>query len=132
MIKAIESANSLDRKSITDSLAKVTVTGITGKIAFDPYGNLIKPPYTLFQVQQGQGRACGPWAEAVPSRVADAGVAEHDAQDDACPEPPVKRFGKAQRIPFVISVQTPDGFKARLGVTLFAEANKYDGGRYVR
>ena len=37
MIKAIESANSLDRKSITDSLAKVTVTGITGKIAFDPY-----------------------------------------------------------------------------------------------
>jgi branched-chain amino acid transport system substrate-binding protein len=57
MIKAIESANSLDRKKITDSLAKVTVTGITGKIAFDPYGDLIKPPYTLFQVQQGQWKS---------------------------------------------------------------------------
>lgn len=57
MIKAIENANSLDRKKITDSLAKVTVTGITGKIAFDPYGDLIKPPYTLFQVQQGQWKS---------------------------------------------------------------------------
>jgi branched-chain amino acid transport system substrate-binding protein len=57
MIKAIESANSLDRQKITDSLAKVTVTGITGKIAFDPYGDLIKPPYTLFQVQQGQWKS---------------------------------------------------------------------------
>ncbi|WP_404610020.1 branched-chain amino acid ABC transporter substrate-binding protein [Caballeronia udeis] len=57
MIKAIENANSLDRQKITDSLAKVTVTGITGKIAFDPYGDLIKPPYTLFQVQQGQWKS---------------------------------------------------------------------------
>jgi branched-chain amino acid transport system substrate-binding protein len=57
MIKAIETANSLDRQKITDSLAKVTITGITGKIAFDPYGDLIKPPYTLFQVQQGQWKS---------------------------------------------------------------------------
>ena len=27
---------------------------LTGKITFDPYGDLIKPPYTLFQVKQGQ------------------------------------------------------------------------------
>ena len=42
---------------IADSLPKVTVTGITGKIAFDPYGDLIKPPYTLFIVQQGQWKS---------------------------------------------------------------------------
>jgi branched-chain amino acid transport system substrate-binding protein len=57
MIKAIETANSLDRQKISDSMTKVTVTGITGKIAFDPYGDLIKPPYTLFQVQQGQWKS---------------------------------------------------------------------------
>lgn len=57
MIKAIHDANSLDRKKIVDSLAKVTVTGVTGKIAFDPYGDLIKPPYTLFEVRQGQWKS---------------------------------------------------------------------------
>jgi branched-chain amino acid transport system substrate-binding protein len=57
MIKAIENANSLDRQKIADSLAKVTVAGITGKITFDQYGDLIKPPYTLFQVQQGQWKS---------------------------------------------------------------------------
>lgn len=57
MIKAIHDANSLDRQKIADSLPKVTVTGITGKIAFDPYGDLIKPPYTLFIVQQGQWKS---------------------------------------------------------------------------
>ena len=36
---------------------KVTVTGVTGKIAFDPQGDLIKPPYTLFEVQQGQWKS---------------------------------------------------------------------------
>lgn len=57
MIKAIHDANSLDRKRIVDSLAKVTMTGVTGKIAFDPYGDLIKPPYTLFEVRQGQWKS---------------------------------------------------------------------------
>jgi hypothetical protein len=33
------------------------VTGVTGKIAFDPHGDLIKPPYTLFEVQQGQWKS---------------------------------------------------------------------------
>jgi branched-chain amino acid transport system substrate-binding protein len=57
MLKAIHTANSLDRSKIVDSLSKVNVTGVTGQIAFDPYGDLIKPPYTLFQVQQGQWKS---------------------------------------------------------------------------
>jgi branched-chain amino acid transport system substrate-binding protein len=57
MIKAIHDANSLDRSKIVDSLAKVTVNGVTGKIVFDPNGDLIKPPYTLFQVEQGQWKS---------------------------------------------------------------------------
>jgi branched-chain amino acid transport system substrate-binding protein len=57
LIKAIHSADSLDRAKIVDSLSKVTVTGVTGKITFDPYGDLIKPPYTLFQVEQGQWKS---------------------------------------------------------------------------
>jgi branched-chain amino acid transport system substrate-binding protein len=57
MIKAIHDANSLDRQKILDSMSKATVTGVTGKIAFDPYGDLIKPPYTLFVVQQGQWKS---------------------------------------------------------------------------
>ncbi|QBQ99426.1 branched-chain amino acid ABC transporter substrate-binding protein [Paraburkholderia pallida] len=57
MIKAIEDANSLDRAKIVASFPKVTVTGVTGNIAFDPHGDLIKPPYTLFEVQQGQWKS---------------------------------------------------------------------------
>jgi branched-chain amino acid transport system substrate-binding protein len=57
MIKAIQDANSLDRQKIVDSLAKVSVSGVTGKIAFDANGDLIKPPYTLFAVQQGQWKS---------------------------------------------------------------------------
>jgi branched-chain amino acid transport system substrate-binding protein len=57
MIKAIHDADSLDRAKIVDSLGKVSVNGVTGKITFDPYGDLIKPPYTLFQVQQGQWKS---------------------------------------------------------------------------
>jgi branched-chain amino acid transport system substrate-binding protein len=57
MIKAIHDANSLDRAKIVAAFPKVTVTGVTGKIAFDPHGDLIKPPYTLFEVQQGQWKS---------------------------------------------------------------------------
>jgi branched-chain amino acid transport system substrate-binding protein len=57
MLKAIHDANSLDRKKIIDSLAKVSITGITGKITFDAHGDLIKPPYTLFEVEQGQWKS---------------------------------------------------------------------------
>jgi branched-chain amino acid transport system substrate-binding protein len=57
MIKAIHEANSLDRAKIVAALPKVTVTGVTGKIAFDSHGDLIKPPYTLFEVQQGQWKS---------------------------------------------------------------------------
>jgi branched-chain amino acid transport system substrate-binding protein len=57
MLKAIHDANSVDPKNIVTSLAKVQVMGVTGKIAFDPYGDLIKPPYTLFEVQQGQWKS---------------------------------------------------------------------------
>ena len=57
MLKAIHDANSLDRQRIVDSLAKVSIPGVTGKITFDPYGDLVKPPYTLFEVQQGQWKS---------------------------------------------------------------------------
>ncbi|MBB1629536.1 branched-chain amino acid ABC transporter substrate-binding protein [Cupriavidus sp. UME77] len=57
MIKAIHDAGSLDRAKIVGSMPKVVVTGVTGKIAFDPAGDLIKPPYTLFEVQQGQWKS---------------------------------------------------------------------------
>ena len=57
MIKAVETANSLNRAKIVAALPKVTVTGVTGRIEFDPHGDLIKPPYTLFQVQQGQWKS---------------------------------------------------------------------------
>ncbi|WP_321921551.1 branched-chain amino acid ABC transporter substrate-binding protein [Paraburkholderia guartelaensis] len=57
MLKAIETANSLDRAKVVAALPKVTVTGVTGKIAFDAHGDLIKPPYTLFEVQQGQWKS---------------------------------------------------------------------------
>ncbi|MGF6852628.1 branched-chain amino acid ABC transporter substrate-binding protein [Paraburkholderia sp. CI3] len=57
MIQAIQDADSLDRARIVAAFPKVNVTGVTGKIAFDPHGDLIKPPYTLFEVQQGQWKS---------------------------------------------------------------------------
>jgi branched-chain amino acid transport system substrate-binding protein len=57
MIKAIHDANSLDRAKIVNAFPKVTVTGVTGNISFDPHGDLIKPPYTLFEVEQGQWKS---------------------------------------------------------------------------
>ncbi|MDR5760686.1 branched-chain amino acid ABC transporter substrate-binding protein [Caballeronia sp. LZ035] len=57
MIKAIETANSTDRAKVVDALAKVDVKGVTGTIAFDPNGDLIKPPYTLFEVDKGQWKS---------------------------------------------------------------------------
>lgn len=57
MLKAIHDADSLDRTKIVAAFPKVTVKGVTGSIAFDPQGDLIKPPYTLFEVQQGQWKS---------------------------------------------------------------------------
>ncbi|MEX3633776.1 branched-chain amino acid ABC transporter substrate-binding protein [Paraburkholderia sp. BR14320] len=57
MIQAIQNADSLDRAKIVAAFPKVNITGVTGKIAFDPHGDLIKPPYTLFEVQQGQWKS---------------------------------------------------------------------------
>jgi len=57
MLKAIHDADSLDRAKNAAAFPKVTVTGVTGKIAFDPQGDLIKPAYTLFEVQQGQWKS---------------------------------------------------------------------------
>lgn len=54
MLKAIQDANSTDRQKIVDSLAKVDINGVTGRIAFDPHGDLIRPPYALFEVRKGQ------------------------------------------------------------------------------
>lgn len=56
-LKAIHDADSLDRAKIVAAFPKVTVTGVTGKIVFDPHGDLIKPPYTLFEVLQGQWKS---------------------------------------------------------------------------
>jgi branched-chain amino acid transport system substrate-binding protein len=63
MIKAIQRADSLDRATIVAALPKAPMTGVTGvtgatrKIAFDRYGDSIKPSYTLFQVQQSQWKS---------------------------------------------------------------------------
>lgn len=54
MIAAVRKADSVDRGKIVASLPGVSVTGVTGKISFDERGDLIKPPYTLFRVEQGQ------------------------------------------------------------------------------
>lgn len=54
MIAAVRKADSLDRGKIVARLPGVSVTGVTGKISFDERGDLIKPPYTLFRVEQGQ------------------------------------------------------------------------------
>ncbi|WP_413197391.1 branched-chain amino acid ABC transporter substrate-binding protein [Pararobbsia alpina] len=57
MIKAVHDANSLDRAKIVTALATVQVKGVTGDIKFDPNGDLITPPYTLFEVQKGQWKS---------------------------------------------------------------------------
>ncbi|KKB63669.1 amino acid ABC transporter substrate-binding protein [Robbsia andropogonis] len=57
MIKAIHEANSTDRARIVAALPKVTVQGVTGKIAFDSRGDLVNPPYTLFEVKQGEWKS---------------------------------------------------------------------------
>ncbi|MBR8090379.1 branched-chain amino acid ABC transporter substrate-binding protein [Burkholderia cenocepacia] len=57
MIAAVRKADSLDRGKIVASLPGVSVTGVTGKISFDERGDLVKPPYTLFRVEQGQWRS---------------------------------------------------------------------------
>jgi branched-chain amino acid transport system substrate-binding protein len=51
MITAIGNANLLNQQEITDSPTKIKATGVTGKIAFAPYGDLIKPSYTSFLIQ---------------------------------------------------------------------------------
>lgn len=57
LLKAIHDADSLDRAKIVAAFPKVTVTGVTGNISFDSNGDLIKPPYTLFEVQKGEWKS---------------------------------------------------------------------------
>jgi len=50
LIAAIEQANSTDRKRIVDALHTIHYHGVTGAIAFDARGDLIKPFFTLYEM----------------------------------------------------------------------------------
>ena len=52
-----EAANALQINRVTLSNLLNGKAGVTANIAFDANGDLIKPPYTLFEVQQGQWKS---------------------------------------------------------------------------
>jgi len=54
LIKAMQAADSVDPKVFMTSLKKISFPGVTGTIAFDAHGNLLKPSATLYQVRDGK------------------------------------------------------------------------------
>ncbi len=52
LIAATKKANSLDRSKIVDALHDLRHNGVTGAIAFDADGALLKPGFTLYGMQQ--------------------------------------------------------------------------------
>lgn len=54
LIAAAKKANSLERDKILDALRGIKYSGISGNIAFDANGALIKPSYTLYQIENGK------------------------------------------------------------------------------
>ena len=54
MVGAIQRANSLDPKLSLAELEKTDYSGVTGKIRFDPKGDLAGGSVTLYQVKNGQ------------------------------------------------------------------------------
>ena len=54
LLDAVRKAGSLERGKIAETLASQTYKGVTGPITFDQSGDLKNPPFTLFEVQNGQ------------------------------------------------------------------------------
>ena len=54
VISAMQKANSTDPKRYAPALASISMQGVTGKIAFEPNGDLKDPPATLFEAQNGK------------------------------------------------------------------------------
>lgn len=54
LIAAAKKANSLDREKIITALHEIKYNGISGAIAFDANGALLKPSYTLYQIENGK------------------------------------------------------------------------------
>jgi len=54
LIAAAKKANSLDREKIIIALHEIKYNGISGAIAFDANGALLKPSYTLYQIDNGK------------------------------------------------------------------------------
>jgi len=54
LIKAMQAANSTDPKVFMASLKTLKFDGVTGTIAFDTQGNLLKPSATLYQEKNGK------------------------------------------------------------------------------
>ncbi|EJL83356.1 ABC-type branched-chain amino acid transport system, periplasmic component [Herbaspirillum sp. CF444] len=52
LIAAAKKANSLERSKIIDALHEIRYGGVTGNIAFDANGALLKPGYTLYGIEQ--------------------------------------------------------------------------------
>lgn len=52
LIAAAKKANSLDRGKLIDTLHEMKYNGVTGPIAFDANGALLKPSYTLYGLEQ--------------------------------------------------------------------------------
>ena len=54
IVQAMKIANSTDRESIAAAMPKVDFEGITGRIRFDPRGDIVNGPFTIFEVQNRQ------------------------------------------------------------------------------
>jgi branched-chain amino acid transport system substrate-binding protein len=50
-IRAMQAAGTSDPKSVVDALHKTSMDGVTGKIAFNQFGDLRNPVSTLYVVQ---------------------------------------------------------------------------------
>lgn len=56
LVAAAKKANSIDREKIINALHEVRHMGISGNIAFNTNGALLKPSYTLYQIENGKWR----------------------------------------------------------------------------
>ncbi|WP_034300746.1 branched-chain amino acid ABC transporter substrate-binding protein [Herbaspirillum sp. RV1423] len=56
LIAAAKKANSLERGKIVATLHDMKYSGVSGNIAFDADGALLKPSYTLYQIEDGKWR----------------------------------------------------------------------------
>jgi branched-chain amino acid transport system substrate-binding protein len=54
IIDAVRRAGSIDRAAVTAAVAAADYDGLTGRIAFDPKGDLKNAAISMFRVQNGQ------------------------------------------------------------------------------